>query len=104
MVNIQPGNFRTEFTDARRRSVAWTSSSAHAKSAAASIAWMENDERRAPPPDAVVSRILSVLDASRPALHHVVVAHAFERVGAWLRRLLPEALYLNVVLRVFRVR
>ncbi len=103
VVNVEPGNFRTEFTGARRRSAAWNADSAHAKSAEASIAWMEHDERRAPPPDAVVERIVAVLGQARPALHHVVVAHTFERVGAWLRCVLPERLYLAVVLKVFRV-
>lgn len=100
---IEPGNFRTGFTGARRRAAGWTAASAHAAGAEASLRWMEQDELRAPPPDAVVERIVAVLDDPRPALRHVVVAHAFERVGAWLRMLLPQWLYEKIAVKVFRV-
>ena len=100
---IEPGNFRTGFTGSRRRASGWTEASAHHASARASLEWMERDELRAPPPDAVVRRVVAVLAAPRPALRHVVVAQAFERLGAWLRVLLPQRLYERLALRVFRI-
>lgn len=101
---IEPGNFHTGFTGSRRRAAGWTGDSAHATRAEASLRWMEQDELRAPSPEAVVRRILDVLAHPDPPLRHVVVAHAFERVGAALRALLPHRLYEAVALRVFRVR
>lgn len=101
---IEPGNFRTGFTGSRRRASGWTASSAHHASASASLEWMERDELRAPPPDAVVRRVLAVLEHPDPPLRHVVVAHALERVGAALRALLPQRLYEKLALKVFRVR
>jgi short-subunit dehydrogenase len=101
---VEPGNFRTGFTGSRRRAAGWTAASRHAPGATASLEWMEHDERRAPPPDAVVARIVAVLDQARPALRHVVVAHQFERIGAWLRALLPQRLYEAIAAKVFRVR
>jgi len=101
---VEPGNFRTGFTGSRRRARGWTDRSAHAASTQASLAWMERDELRAPPPDAVADRIVALLDHPSPALRHVIVAHAFERIGAWLRALLPQRLYEALALKVFRVR
>lgn len=101
---IEPGNFRTGFTGSRRRAAGWTAASPYAAGAEASLQWMERDELRAPPPDAVVRRIAAVLRQADPALRHVVVAHPFERVGAWLRALLPARLYQALALKVFRVR
>jgi NAD(P)-dependent dehydrogenase (short-subunit alcohol dehydrogenase family) len=100
---IEPGNFRTGFTGSRRRTSGWTAASAHAASTEASLKWMEHDESRAPPPDAVAERIVAVLEDPAPALRHVVVAHTFERVGAWLRRLLPARVYEAIAVRVFKV-
>ena len=100
---IEPGNFRTGFTGSRRRAAGWTPASAHAAGAEASLRWMEQDELRAPPPEAVVRRIVAVLEQPRPALRHVVVAHAFERVGAWLRVLLPRRVYEKIAVKVFRI-
>jgi len=104
VVLIEPGNFRTGFTGSRRRASGWTATSAYAAGSEASVRWMEQDETRAPLPDAVVARIAGALAAPRPAFRHVVVAQAFERVGAWLRGLLPWRIYEAVALRVFRVR
>ena len=104
VVCIEPGNFRTGFTGSRRRASGWTKESAYAAGAQNSLAWMEGDELRAPPPDAVVRRIVSVLGDPEPAFRHVVVAHTFERVGAWLRALLPQRLYEALALKVFRVK
>lgn len=101
---IEPGNFRTGFTGSRRRAAGWTPASVHARGGEASVQWMEQDERRAPPPEAVVRRIVAVLADPDPALRHVVVAQPFERLGAALRRLLPQRLYQALALRVFRVR
>jgi NAD(P)-dependent dehydrogenase (short-subunit alcohol dehydrogenase family) len=101
---IEPGNFRTGFTGSRRRAQGWTPASAYAAGAEASLQWMEHDERRAPPPDAVAGRIVAVLEDADPALRHVLVAHAFERLGAGLRRWLPARLYEAIALKVFRVR
>lgn len=100
---IEPGNFRTGFTGSRRRAAGWTATSAHSAGAEASLRWMEQDELRAPPPDAVVERIVAVLEHPRPPLRHIVVAHAFERIGAWLRAALPQRLYEKIALKVFRV-
>ena len=100
---IEPGNFRTGFTGSRRRAAGWTAQSAYAAGATASLEWMERDELRAPPPDAVVRRIVAVLDDPDPPLRHVVVAHAFERAGAWLRLLLPARVYEAIARKVFRV-
>jgi NAD(P)-dependent dehydrogenase (short-subunit alcohol dehydrogenase family) len=101
---IEPGNFRTGFTGSRRRAAGWTAASSYAAGAAGSLEWMERDELRAPPPDAVVRRIIAVLDDPDPALRHIVVAHALERVGAWLRALLPARIYELLARKVFRVR
>jgi short-subunit dehydrogenase len=101
---VEPGNFRTGFTGARRRSSGWTATSPYAASTAASIEWMEHDEQRAPPADAVAEVVIAALYAVSPPFRRVVVAHAFERVGVWLRAVLPYRLYEAIALKVFRVK
>lgn len=104
VVSVEPGNFRTGFTGSRRRVSGWSPDSAHDTPCTASVAWMENGERRAPAPDAVVRRVARVLADADPATHHVVAASLVERLGAGLRALLPQRLYEPLALRVFRVR
>ena len=100
---IEPGNFRTGFTGSRRRVSGWTSASAHGARSEASLQWMESDEQKAPPPQAVATTVARLLDHEAPPLRVVVVANTFEKVGAWLRALLPYRLYEAIALRVFRV-
>lgn len=104
VTSIEPGNFRTGFTGSRRRAAGWTAGSAHAASCEASVRWMEQDELRAPPPEAVVGRIVETLEHPDPPLRQVVVAQAFERAGAALRAVLPHRLYEAIALKVFRIR
>lgn len=99
---IAPGNFRTDFTGSRRRAQGWDARSVHAARCEESIRWMERDEHRAPPPQAVVDAIARVVDAADPALHQIVVAQRFERVGAALRTLLPQRAYQAIARKVFR--
>ncbi|HUP91269.1 MAG TPA: SDR family NAD(P)-dependent oxidoreductase [Solimonas sp.] len=100
---IAPGNFRTDFTGSRRRAAGWTAASVHASRSEESVKWMEQDEVRAPPPDAVVAAIVRAVADADPKLHQVVVAQVFERIGAALRQLLPQRLYLAIARKVFRV-
>lgn len=101
---VEPGNFRTGFTGARKHVAGWTDASVHAARCAASVAWMEKDELAAPPGDAVARRIQAIVESPRrPALRHVVVAQPFERIGAALRAWLPARWYEAAALRVFRI-
>jgi hypothetical protein len=65
---------------------------------------MAQDEQRAPPPDAVAQAVVDALDDPRPPFRRVVVANPIERVGVWVRALLPWRWWEAIALRVFKVQ
>lgn len=86
---VQPGNFRTGFTDARRTE---TTDGPYAEASRRAVARMEQDERNGAAPDRVATTVFRVLTAARPPLRVSVGALA-ERSGAWAKRWLPFRIY-----------
>jgi NAD(P)-dependent dehydrogenase (short-subunit alcohol dehydrogenase family) len=103
VVCVEPGNFRTGFTGARRHAAGWRAGSAHDARATASVQWMESDEQKAPEPTAVAERIERLLRDENPPGRVLVAANALERFAPLLRGLLPQRLYEWVALRIFRI-
>lgn len=86
---VQPGNFRTGFTDARRTA---PDSGPYEDASRRAIARMEDDERQGGDPRRVAAIVTAVLTSRRPPLR-VSVGSTSERAGLWLRRLLPFPLF-----------
>ncbi len=84
---VQPGNFRTEFTDRRRHS-APAEGDPYGAARARALESMARDEAGGASPDAVAARVADLLAARRPPLR-VSVGPASERVGVVAKRLLP---------------
>lgn len=84
---VQPGNFRTGFTAARRSADV---AEAYAAASAKAVALMERDEVNGADPAAVAAVVVKLLDAKRPR-RRVSVGKAGERVGLIAKRLLPHA-------------
>lgn len=81
---VQPGNFRTGFSDARIVG----DPGPYGDAAGRAITSMERDERNGAEPERVAGCILSVLARRRPPLR-VSVGSPPERAGVWMKRLLP---------------
>ncbi|MFA5938014.1 MAG: SDR family oxidoreductase [Sinimarinibacterium sp.] len=89
---IEPGNFATGFTGARRRVSGWTDASIYAERCAASIAWMEEDERKGLPPARFAAQVHGIVAHPNPKLRHLAIS-PIERVALLLRALLPSRAY-----------
>lgn len=88
---LEPGNFRTDFTEARRRRAA-TADDPYASTEAKALARMEADERAGTAPDEAAEAVERVLTADRPRLR-VPIGNRLERTGLVARRLLPDRLF-----------
>ena len=88
---VEPGNFRTGFT-AARRTIEVAGDDPYAASAARAIGKMAEDEQGGGDPRAVANVVAKVLAASRPS-RRVSVGPAGERVGVVAKRLLPNRLF-----------
>jgi short-subunit dehydrogenase len=88
---LEPGNFATGFTDARR-SVGLGDEDPYASAQTTAIATMERDERGGQPPEVVARAVIKLLEQRRPPLRRSV-GPASERVGLLAKRLLPQAAF-----------
>jgi NAD(P)-dependent dehydrogenase (short-subunit alcohol dehydrogenase family) len=88
---VEPGNFRTGFTEARRR-VPDTPDGSYAAAADKAITLMARDEARGGSPEDVAAVVERVLNARHPR-RRVSVGKASERVGIPAKRLLPHELF-----------
>jgi NAD(P)-dependent dehydrogenase (short-subunit alcohol dehydrogenase family) len=84
---VQPGNFKTEFTD-KRMVVAGAHGSDYASAMEAAVARMEKDERNGAAPADVAATVVRLLGDRRPP-RRVSVGRASERIGIMAKRLLP---------------
>lgn len=88
---IEPGNFKTDFTQSRRKPDSRSNNPyAHAQEKA--IAVMEQDEENGACASDVANAVERVLDAARPP-RRVSVGKFGERIGLLAKRLLPFRLF-----------
>lgn len=99
---IEPGNFATGFTAQRRRVRGWTAASPYATRSEASVSWMEQDERNGLPPARFAAQVLRIVERDDRRFRHLAIA-PLERIGLWLRRLLPFAWYERLFRHFFHI-
>lgn len=88
---VQPGNFKTDFTD-RRHLVAVASDDPYASAQAMAISTMERDEMNGANPVNVAKVVARILNQRHPP-RRVSVGKFDERVGVFAKRLMPFRLY-----------
>lgn len=103
VVCIEPGNFATGFTAQRRRVAGWTAASPYAARSEASVAWMEKDEINGLPPARFAAQVRRIVEHNDRRFLHLAIA-PIERVGLWLRALLPWRAYEALFSRLFHSR
>jgi len=88
---VEPGNFRTGFTEGRR-TLASSGADPYAPAAARALAKMEADERDGADPAGVAALVAKLLDSARPP-RRTTVGPTGERMGVVAKRLLPNRLF-----------
>jgi NAD(P)-dependent dehydrogenase (short-subunit alcohol dehydrogenase family) len=86
---VQPGNYKTGFTDARETHA---DDERYRSAADAAISRMESDEKQGRTAESAAGEIVSVLERKNPPMRCTIGALQ-ERSGAWARRLLPFRLF-----------
>lgn len=87
---VEPGNVRTEFTDARR--LTFGENDPYREAAERAIEKMAADERNGVDPSDVAKVIERVLTKARPP-RRISVGRSSERIGVVAKRLLPQRLF-----------
>jgi NAD(P)-dependent dehydrogenase (short-subunit alcohol dehydrogenase family) len=88
---VEPGNFRTDFTQSRREVVV-TGDDPYLGARQKAISTMERDEMKGANPSAVAVAIEKVLTSPRPP-RRVTVGPIGERIGPLAKRLLPSKIF-----------
>jgi NAD(P)-dependent dehydrogenase (short-subunit alcohol dehydrogenase family) len=99
---VEPGDFRTGFTDARRMVAASGPTSGYHARCSAAVEIMTRDERTAPAPDRIGPLVGAILDARAPRLRYTT-GPFIQRFAVWLRPWLPSALFEWIIRRVYGV-
>jgi NAD(P)-dependent dehydrogenase (short-subunit alcohol dehydrogenase family) len=102
VVLIEPGDFQSQFTTARRNTRASGPGSAYAAGLAAVTRASEKDERNAPTPEPIARLLERVLRARSPALRYSV-GMLGQRVVLALKWLLPARLFEWVLRQAFQI-
>lgn len=102
VVLVEPGDTRTGFTDARRKSPATPQNPAYAEACARALKVAESDERNGTPP-ARVARLVERIIASRSPRPRYRVGPAFQHLAVALKSILPNRLFLWALSKYYRV-
>jgi NAD(P)-dependent dehydrogenase (short-subunit alcohol dehydrogenase family) len=90
VVLIEPGDFRTGFTDARRRAAGADASSPYRERCELALRTMEDSERAGPDPAKVAVLLEQVIRQRAPRLRYTV-GPTFQRLGVAARHILPAS-------------
>lgn len=93
---IEPGDFRTEFTDNRVWTKALNETSVYWKSCQRTATLLEKEERNGLPPTVLAQAIERILTKSHPQLRYVV-ATPIQKLSVYLKRILPGRLYHRLI-------
>jgi NAD(P)-dependent dehydrogenase (short-subunit alcohol dehydrogenase family) len=92
VVLIEPGNFCTGLTASRQRTTASGPGSAYRTRFEAALDKQERDEMSGPDPEMIARLVEQVVNDPQPNLRYPV-GRLEERIGAWLKRVLPYNLF-----------
>ncbi|HWB80527.1 MAG TPA: SDR family oxidoreductase [Nannocystaceae bacterium] len=99
---VEPGDFKTGFTAARRMSAGSKRSAVHHDALARTLAIVERDEASGADPTRFAQTIARLLDDPAPPLR-TSCGHAGQRFGAWLHDRVPDPIAERVVRRLYAV-
>lgn len=102
VVLIEPGDFATGFTDARRRLRNAVEDGPYARAFAKALTVIEKDERGGASPESIGRLVARILDARSPRLRYTV-GPMFQRVAVRLKSLLPSKVFEWALRQYYRV-
>lgn len=101
-VLIEPADFHTGFTAARRMAAASGEGSAYTREFRNALQVIEADELHGSDPGLVGPLIGKIIDTPKPRLRYMVGSRS-ERLAAILKRILPGSLFFPIIERHYRV-
>lgn len=102
VVLIEPGDFRTAFTDRRERSRRTNETSAYWSEFERVLRVVERDERGAATPEPIARTVERILRARRPRLRYAIGPFP-QRLAAQLKKLLPGRAFERILSSYYRV-
>lgn len=102
VVLIEPGDFRTEFTDRRQITSSAEENAAYVVQMRKTLAVMEAEERGGPTPEPVARLVVRILNTDAPRVRYVVGPLA-EKLAAGLKRVLPSKWFERMLMTYYRV-
>ncbi len=99
---VEPGDFRTAFTDNRVRTSASRISPAYRERMEAALAVMERDEREGPDPEMLAAVVQRVLEQRAPRPRYTA-GRRLQRAAALLKRVLPAAAFDRLLAMTYRL-
>jgi NAD(P)-dependent dehydrogenase (short-subunit alcohol dehydrogenase family) len=99
---VEPGDFRTAFTQNRSRVAASGKSSAYDAQMQISLGIMERDEQRGPAPIEVARLIEKIIATRNPRLRYSV-GMFHQRLAILLRRVLPASLFERLIAASYKL-
>lgn len=103
VVLVEPADFRTGFTAARRRVAAADTGSAYLEDFNRALGVIESDERNGTDPQVIGPLLEKIIAARRPRLRYTVGSSS-ERLAVVLRRALPARAFLPIIEHHYGVR
>ena len=102
VVLIEPGDFRTGFTQNRTKAAAAQHQSVYAKAFRRALSVMEDDERRGPSPDQVGRRLERIITHPSPRLRYTA-GSMLQRLGGLLKRILPGGFFEWLMMQTYKL-
>ncbi|GAB4482774.1 MAG: SDR family oxidoreductase [Anaerolineae bacterium] len=102
VVLVEPGDFRTGFTAARRHTADSQAHATYQEMYRRALAVIEHDELHGPGPDALARLVARIIRARRPRLRYLIGVF-YEYVGLLLRCVLPARWWIALMRRYYRL-
>ena len=99
---IEPGDHRTNFTQARIRTRESQTSDAYRESFNRALGVMEHDEQNGPSPAGIARRIAAILGSTSPALRHPV-GMFLQRFAVTLKSALPAGVFESIIRSTYKL-
>ena len=103
VVLVEPGDFKTKFTENRIMTKESGASSAYQELCERSLKEMEKSELNGPGPETVARLIQKIIETPRPSLRYVA-APGEQRIVPLARRLLPQGLFEKIISSHFKIQ
>jgi NAD(P)-dependent dehydrogenase (short-subunit alcohol dehydrogenase family) len=101
VVAVEPGDFRTEFTE-RRQLALQSGKGAYATTFARTLEVIQAEEQKAPGPEAVAELVDHILHQDTPRASYLAGLR-FQRFAVFLRKFVPARVFDHVLCKVYKI-